>query len=471
MNNCKTCGAELKQGQNFCGECGAEVSWQPDKGPKKQSFQFNRKTLILSGIAAAIIVFLIGGYMIGSSLTGKDKAVKAFTDALENQDKAAVLESITTEESDWKISKKDIEGFFTYLKENPETKKTLIANIRQQSETDAKAESDSDFELSGLFTLKKAGKKWLLFDNYKFAVTPFHLEAETNYEGTKISVNGEEAAVSKSTEEPVEIGPLFPGTHTVKAVWQGEYAQLEKETTVTLIDQEEPVSEVDFDLDGQMIHLDSNFEDAAVYIDGEKTDLTVGDVDELGPFSSDSDIAIHAEKAFPWGTVKSDEVPVSDGSYLDLDISPFTDEMKQGLIDQVNEYAVTWAEAYKQMDASKLEGLVTDSFLKGIEEDIQEMKDDGRRWKGKAVKNEIDMDSFNVGTNDQGKSTVEINLMMYWDSTYYDEGNKEKAETEEDKDLLGIILVYDEEKKQWFINDEEGMMFYMAGEMKTFELD
>lgn len=479
MSFCKNCGTKVNHEGKYCSNCGTEVTQQSPKEPKKPSFQFSKKTKVFTGVIAGIIILLGAGYFVGASLTGKDVTVKNFEEALANQDQEMFMKAVSSSDSEWEIKEKEVDSFFKYLDKNPEVKKEIIENISKQAKQADSDESKGATAVSGgeevsfdkLFTLKKDGNQWLVFDDYTFEVTPFYMNVSTNYEDTKIIVNGKEVAVSDSSNQTEKLGPFLPGVYSVKGVWKGDYAQLKKKIEIQLGEATENVRDVTLSLEGEMIHPESNYEDASLFVNGKSTGMKVGEVDELGPFPAEGDDTLHVEKKFPWGTVKSEKKSVSEGSYLDLTIDPFTDEMQEKVIKTVNSYTKSRVKAYKQADASPLKQVVTKRFLDEKKKDIQEMKGSGQRFKGKALKNKIDMDSFNTGKNDQGQFTVEVNMQMYFDSTYYNKGKKKDAKTEKNKNLVSCELVYNKDKQQWSVDKVESMFIYMAGEMKTFKLN
>src|SRR5699024_11530602 len=81
-----------------------------------------------------------------------------------------------------------------------------------------------------LGTINKDGKKWLLFDHYAISFIPMYLEVhlpEEMDEKVELYVNDQKEKSKKN--DVVNIGPLLPGNHDVKAVVDGKYGKVVQE--------------------------------------------------------------------------------------------------------------------------------------------------------------------------------------------------------------------------------------------------
>ena len=82
----------------------------------------------------------------------------------------------------------------------------------------------------------------------------------------------------------MEIGKLLPGNYTLKGEYKGEYGHLKSEETLDFSKAEENIDEHDIDLKGAYVNIESNIENATVFINGEDTKITVLDAKDFGPF-------------------------------------------------------------------------------------------------------------------------------------------------------------------------------------------
>ena len=93
---------------------------------------------------------------------------------------------------------------------------------------------------------------------------------------------------------------------------------LKSEETLDFSKAEENILEHDIDLKGAYVNIESNIENATVFINGEDTKITVLDAKEFGPFATDGSVEIHAEAKSPNGVMKSDTVTVSKNTNIYL---------------------------------------------------------------------------------------------------------------------------------------------------------
>ena len=238
--------------------------------------------------------------------------------------------------------------------------------------------------------IKKKGKEKLIFDKYIIVLKPYDLTIASNIEGTKVFIDGEEVGVFKEDEDFV-YRDLLPGKHRVKINYKGEYADIEEEEEILALNRE-GTNEIYLDLkvSGRYIHVESNLEDAKLFINGEDTGVKIYEEYELGPLDEKKKIKISARARIDGKDYESDivEITSASGNYHTLNIDyqePMSKEevmrdvkaligaYEVGLIDAVNYGSYTYIDDYIEyaspfMKAQKK--LISNLYEKGTEEDL-----------------------------------------------------------------------------------------------------
>lgn len=465
MGFCTNCGTKLEADQTTCPKCGKERTQPENVQPKhKSSFVISKKVKIWTVFMVGLVVLCFIGYQIGAVYTGKAAAVKQFKQALIHKDANALLKWVSVKHSTMRINKKSVKSLFGYLDKNPQVIDEILDNIEQQSaamDSKPKSVAVASSTSSGMFTLKKNGKKWLLFNDYKFEVSPYYIEVDTNYKGTKILVDGKVSGEAKEDNNTVKVGPFFPGNHKVEGVWKGDYATVEDAVDVPLAGPNHTIalSSDDLNLEGEMIYPQSNFPEAKFFVNGKDTGQTFDNIDDFGPVSLNGTVRVYAEMDFPWGKAKSKELTLGkDNDGVDLEIDPITDDVKKQIVETVNQYAKEWADAYRNLDPSKLKHVTSNAF-NDIKQDINNMKEIKEKWKGNPVKTLIDLDNIDVSKEESGYR-AEIEASLQYNATYYNEGEDAQTELSDNNRLL--YLLYDSSKGTWLVDETNELWGFSA---------
>ena len=136
MNYCESCGAKLPKDSKFCEECGAKV----EQGEKKESKSptneqpterkpLTKKQRIIGASILAIILFLFTGYQVGSRVYSMENQTSRITEALASKDPEKIAKVVTTDDSNFEVNAKNLEGFVEYLDQNPNYLSDLISEL------------------------------------------------------------------------------------------------------------------------------------------------------------------------------------------------------------------------------------------------------------------------------------------------------------------------------------------------------
>ncbi|MDP4095029.1 MAG: hypothetical protein Q8920_16930 [Bacillota bacterium] len=504
MPFCDQCGNQVNAADKFCEACGAPVvlpanpeqfqsqvepnnqqapvynqqppafTQQPPSygyipnGPSQRR-KMGKKSKIAIIIAAVLIVLGVAGYFTGSSVFSKSKVISNFNKALSERNVKELSKYIVSSDPRIKVDEKNIKSLIDYLNEDPSYLNVIMSSINEQSKLmDSKAEDVFNSGSDSLFKLKKKGKTFLVFNKYVFEVEPFFINVHTNYKNAQIYLDDKLVCTAAKDDFTKKVGPYIPGIYKIKVQYKGEYATLEDTKQInSLSGLGNSVMDLDLNLDGRNITIDSTFDDAKVFLNGKDTGLTVQQANENGIGPVDSNVTVMLQKDFPWGAVKSDEVKVEDQTDVSVELNPVNDTLKNQMMDNINQFNLSDVAAVAARDATKYVNM-TPSFYTALASNIQDMKNSKRMFKGKYTKIIYDLDSIAIDTNSSNQYTAEIVVHDFFNDTYYDEGDTNVAAS--DNDLIWrYSLVYDQTNKKWLVDGLSRE--YSIGSQNTKEFD
>jgi uncharacterized membrane protein YvbJ len=322
---CTGCGTKVEKDYRGCTQCGKPFADIQNSSIQKQAGiavggqyspniqeikgdpgihtrspkQTSRTKKIPLTIGVIIVVLLLGGFFLGSTLMSKEKIIQRFEEALKAQDTKALAGMLDSNDPNLKISEENLFPFISYIEENPQML------------------SFSALEKSGFVKMHQLSKKWLFFDNYKFRIKSFYPVISANYDGTEIYIN--KKMVGKiNRNEGKTFGPYLIGEYNLKAVYNGKYATLDKEEKLDLSNIAAKEMEVNFQLPENYLSLYSDQENAFLFINGMNTNQRIGEIVKFGPVVFDGSITIHAETEINGNTIKSNETTLADADFSDV---------------------------------------------------------------------------------------------------------------------------------------------------------
>lgn len=502
MRFCTECGTSLSEQAQFCKECGASA--RPADGEKKSqealpedeidpqrqgcsslaeaqsesavavsigttaslsreaevvaaSVRMSRKQkiFILSGIF--LLAALFGGYKVGEYFTSEKRLIGRFEKALESKDHKAVAQLLTSKNKDLVIDEKSISGFMNYLGQHPGEQEEIINTLKEQTAA-AEAKSAEEAQLIDIFgnlglnsivNLEKSGKV-LFYDNYTLTIDGVYISVETNYAGTVFTVNGQQAAVANTPDYKTKLGPYVPGLYQLEARFNNEFIDLQEAKEVQLLYPKESYSAY-FGLDGEVVRWDTRFSEQAdlkgrLYVNGKKVEVNPFDNPEFGPVTMDGSMTLAVEADFPWGTMKSAEVPIKD-DYIDLDFT-MQESFQKTIKDTIIKHAKENLDAFASGDAGKLT-VSTDNYKAVFQNVIDQFKDSGYAYKANYVGTVFDIGSFDLDLRG-GKWYLTLITKPLIEAATYVEGASPFLEMQEAYSETGLL--YDENQGIWRVD-------------------
>ncbi|WP_054955408.1 zinc ribbon domain-containing protein [Paenibacillus dakarensis] len=413
-----------------------------------------QKIFILSGVL--LLAVLVGGYKAGQYFTSEDRLISRLEAALESKDAKAVAELLSSRDEKLKVDEKSITGFMKYLDHNPNESSQIIGLLKEQAEVIEKAAQNQSFEdlyggygLNGLINLEKSGKT-LFFDTYSLTMGGVYLEVETNYAGTVLSVNGQQAAVADVPDYETTLGPYLPGIYDVEARFKNEFIDLKTAEEIELLDTRYSYREY-LELEGETVSWSTRFMDepeldGRLYINGKKVEVDPFANSEFGPVTTDGSMTLAVEADFPWGTVRSTEVKI-DENYIVIDFTQ-DEGFRKTIQDTVIKHSKENLEAFVSGNADKLT-LSTDKYKDVLQSVVNDFKESGYAYKSNYLGTIFDKGSMDL---DYRNGVWEMTLVTQplIEAATFIEGESPSLEMQEAYSYTG--LVYDEDQKSWKVD-------------------
>ncbi len=326
MKFCTNCGGQNSEEVLFCTNCGKSLQNTQQKtpeenepklstqnhreiGPRKKLTTKQKWIFSISGIVFLVLVIV---HFILSSIYDPTKQISAMNKAYNNQNKDAFFEEFYVKEG----TEANAKNFYAMVKDYGWT--NLRDQLTYEIERINKNENPDIIYNNGEFI--SVNSKPILFGLYnkvEFAVIPTEVYIYAPFKNMTIKF-GDKEVVSKSEGEKVSLGKYIPGEYTWFYSYEDGYMPLADKGNVILNAQSENIAEIDIDWDFQTVYVDSDLEDAIVYVNGKSTEKKVSELRELYPAQLNSKIEIYAQSQDKDGkTVKSEVLPLdNDSIYL-----------------------------------------------------------------------------------------------------------------------------------------------------------
>lgn len=187
-------------------------------------------------------------------------------DAYNNQDKDAFFQEFEVKEG----TVADAQNFYAIVKEYGWT------NLRNQLTYEVERimnNENPDIIYNGGEFISVHSKPILfgLYDRVEFIIIPTEVFIYAPFKNMTLQF-GDKEIVSKSDEENVGFGHYIPGEYAWSYSYEGGYIPLADEGKLMLEAQADNIAQIDVDWGFQTVSVDSDLEDAILYVNGKSTE-------------------------------------------------------------------------------------------------------------------------------------------------------------------------------------------------------
>ena len=248
---CTSCGKQIEDGSVFCEHCGARQetaaqqpaspqSAAPGTGagpaqpvqPQVETIQppigggapqnaaprkpMSKKTKIILGAVAGVIVLVVALKLILSSVFSADNTITKFINAVRERDADGVRSVATVYLDQMELTDESLEPFFDAFSADNATLVSWQENLLEQKNMQQYQQAmagmaTSDSSSVGMLTLVDNSN--ILFDSYKIQIRPVNLSLYCGYDGTTVTFgNLEPMTVTNSTSVTI-----LPGQYDISA--------------------------------------------------------------------------------------------------------------------------------------------------------------------------------------------------------------------------------------------------------------
>ena len=244
---CTSCGKQIEDGSVFCEHCGArqETAAQQPASPQSaapgtgagpaqpvqplvETIQppigggapqnaaprkpMSKKTKIILGVVAGVIVLVVALKLILSSVFSADNTITKFINAVRERDADGVRSVATVYLDQMELTDEALEPFFDAFSADNATLVSWQENLLEQKNMQQYQQAmagmaTSDSSSVGMLTLVDNSN--ILFDSYKIQIRPVNLSLYCGYDGTTVTFgNLEPMTVTNSTSVTILPGPV-----------------------------------------------------------------------------------------------------------------------------------------------------------------------------------------------------------------------------------------------------------------------
>ena len=292
----------------------------------KELWKRNKSNFLIMFIS----IFVIFIFLISSISLSKEEVLSKFESALINGGSSKLTNYVKVENE--KISSKELQPLIDLYDKDEIRIRKIINGLRKNGK-------------SGNFTL--VSRKGILKEKYYININTINVNFTTNISGVDIEFSNKKFNLVDKAEFYV-----IPGTYKVLYTYKTEHGDISDSKIINLMEDET----VEINIDGNYITLYSNFNDAKVFINDFDTGLEAKDIKSYGPLPKDIDIKIYLEREFPWGTISSEQVLISNNQYIKLDINMVNDKLNNMIDEKVNKFYFSLFEALNSKDKGLIYG-------------------------------------------------------------------------------------------------------------------
>lgn len=254
-------------------------------------------------ILILLAFFLFFGYFLGRINTSREYILSKLEMSLKNSDTSTLSDIVKVDGE--RVKEKNLESLVEYYSNGNNKIDTLITNLKNNNET-------KDFKLQS--------KKYFFWNMYYLEVKTFNIKIKSNFEeGNFILGNSGKVKAGETIKN------VIPGNYKITGSLNSNYEEIKTSKEIVVMEDKE----IELNFPATKITINSDFQDAEVYINGKDIKKEVKDLKDFGPVPTDGTVSVYLEKDFPWGRNKGEEVKITENPTINLTV-PISNETLEG---------------------------------------------------------------------------------------------------------------------------------------------
>ncbi len=254
-------------------------------------------------ILILLAFFLFFGYFLGRINTSREYILSKLEMSLKNSDTSTLSDIVKVYGE--RVKEKNLESLVEYYSNGNNKIDTLITNLKNNNET-------KDFKLQS--------KKYFFWNMYYLDVKTFNIKIKSNFEeGNFILGNSGKVKAGETIKN------VIPGNYKITGSLNSNYEEIKTSKEIVVMEDKE----IELNFPATKITINSDFQDAEVYINGKDIKKEVKDLKDFGPVPTDGTVSVYLEKDFPWGRNKGEEVKITENPTINLTV-PISNETLEG---------------------------------------------------------------------------------------------------------------------------------------------
>lgn len=427
---------------------------------------------------ALIPIFSIVVMSLSACGKSPEKTVEEFKEFVEEGDSNGLFEMVDLDD-DMYWTEKQAGLVIEILHDDSEFYQEQLQTMQQQANALENKGSLSNDE--GLFYFNEDKELKVRKSNVK--IDP---ESVADVKQIKVAVEDHDEIVIEdiTKDDAMELGSFGPGQYSFAATAEYPYANVNNEDEFSVSGVGDLNVEVDLELEGNKININSTYPDTKLLLNDEDIDVNLSDTanEEEDSFGSSSDsnlenfgpveegTKLQGTVEMPWGESKSKEITVEDSeSNNTYDVTPalLQDDVREEITKIINGYQKSKLEAYVSLDAKKLKH-VSSSYQKDIAKDLARAKKYDRIYEGEALGTRIDYSKVSYDEGSGGRHYIKVPVELHRNYAQNDEFTDNDPEEEYKEEL--IILEFIEDDDKWIVDDIDYDMTSGTDYMKSDEV-
>lgn len=285
-------------------------------------------------ILILLAFFLFFGYFLGRINTSREYILSKLEMSLKNSDTSTLSDIVKVDGE--RVKEKNLESLVEYYSNGNNKIDTLITNLKNNNET-------KDFKLQS--------KKYFFWNMYYLEVKTFNIKIKSNFEeGNFILGNSGKVKAGETIKN------VIPGNYKITGSLNSNYEEIKTSKEIVVMEDKE----IELNFPATKITINSDFQDAEVYINGKDIKKEVKDLKDFGPVPTDGTVSVYLEKDFPWGRNKGEEVKITENPTINLTVPISNETLEEDLTNIITKFYESVFVALNKQNKKYIENCTND---------------------------------------------------------------------------------------------------------------